>query len=131
MLTFKSREQNRQSVQIESESLLKAELPINVTHAFVTVFGDLVNVSRTSNYSDVILPEKDHIPGINKCANLVRKHIRQQLHLSGSLAEPFDQMNILRLRKRLICMDNTRSTKQIVTKCVAFQMCSLVCFENP
>jgi len=62
MLTFKSREQNKQSVQIESESLLKAELPINVTHAFVTVFGDLVNVSRTSNYSDVILPEKDHIP---------------------------------------------------------------------
>jgi len=64
MLTFKSREQNKQSVQIESESLLKAELPINVTvtRAFVTVFGDLVNASRTSNYSDVILPEKDHIP---------------------------------------------------------------------
>ena len=88
-----------------------------------------MNASRTSNYSDVILPKK--IIYLNKCANLVRKHIRQQLHLSGSLAEPFDQMNILRLRKRLIGMDSTRSTKQIVTKCVAFQMCSLVCFENP
>jgi len=64
MLTFKSREQNKQSVQIESESLLKAELPINVTvtRACVTVFGDLVNASRTSKYSDVILPEQDHKP---------------------------------------------------------------------